>query len=241
MTELSKKIAQNIMVRIVSGEYRVGESFPKESELCKQYDVSRVVIREAKKRIQALGMLQTRKKAGSTVMPKLAWNFFNQDLFSLYLRHGGDFEQQMENYYTMRRLLEPEIAAQVALIASQECIEALEGHIDVMSRAYHENNSQTLIQADLDFHLKIYETSNNILLFPLANLMTPLFLKGFTFSMREWGNGLREHVETFEAIAQHDPERARRCALEIIERGYKRYHQGLADYKASGRTDFSEE
>ncbi len=237
MTELSKQIARTIMVDIVSGKYSTDIPFPKESELCEQYKVSRVVIREAKKRIQALGMLQTKKKAGSSITPKLAWNFFNQDLFSLYLRHSNDFEQQMENYYAMRRLLEPAITAQVALTASPACIATLGELVDTMSRAYHSNDITPLLQADLDFHLKIYEASNNILVYPLANLMTPLFLKGFTFSMRDWGHGLKEHVETVQAIAAHDAERARYCALEVIERGYERYLQGLVAYKAGSEKE----
>lgn len=234
MTELSKSIAHDLMIHIVSGTYRRGESFPKESELCVEYNVSRVVIREAKKRLQTLGMLQTKKKAGSTVMPKMMWNFFNQDLFSLYLEYSNDFEQQMDSYYTLRRLLEPEITASVALRSSQQDIDYLKEKVDILRWAYQNQDASALNQADLDFHLKIYEASNNILVYPLANLMIPLFLKSFSVTMVEWEMGLAEHVAVFDAISTHNAEAARRAALEIVEAGYNRFRRNMTAQKKDG-------
>ena len=40
-------IAEDIQKRIQSGEYPADEKLPQEMELCRQYDASRITIREA--------------------------------------------------------------------------------------------------------------------------------------------------------------------------------------------------
>lgn len=60
-------IAEDIQKRIQSGEYQADEKLPQEMELCKQYDASRITIREALDLLVYRGLITRRRGAGTYV------------------------------------------------------------------------------------------------------------------------------------------------------------------------------
>lgn len=60
-------IAEEIQDRIRSGEYPADEKLPREMELCRQYDVSRITIREALDLLVNRGLITRRRGAGTYV------------------------------------------------------------------------------------------------------------------------------------------------------------------------------
>ncbi|WP_308462143.1 FadR/GntR family transcriptional regulator [Sphingomonas citri] len=69
---------------IVAGDYE-GPSFPNEKELATRHGVSRSVTREALKMLAAKGLIGTRPKSGTFVMPQEHWNLFDTDVLSWML------------------------------------------------------------------------------------------------------------------------------------------------------------
>lgn len=231
MEYLSKSLSQDMMRRIITGEYPEGAYLPNEEELCEQLGVSRVVVREAKKRLQALGMIRPRKKAGSYVLPRGKWNFFSRDLFSLYLESGSDADGQLENFYAMRLLLEPEAAATTARKHSDAFIREMHDVLYRLERIDKGVLQEDLLTLDLEFHIRIYEETDNILLMPMANLMKPLFLYGFRFSNSEWEMGFPEHMHLLQAIERRDEADARECAALLVRNGRDRFRREQARSK----------
>ena len=223
MSELSEKVAREIMARIVRREFSEEQPFPHEVDLCTEYGVSRVVIREAKKHLQALGMLQSRKKYGSVIMPTQNWNYFDQDLFAICSQDSEQANESMENYFMFRQSIEPPLAATVAKRHSPEFEERLRTNLGRMKEALDTRNEDLWLDADLKFHIEIYTESRNILALPLANLMRPLFLRGFAVGHDAWAGNWAKHADLTQAIMDGDAEQALHYTHIIVRQGHMDY------------------
>lgn len=61
---MSQDITEKLMRRIVNGRYEVGSRLPTERELAIEFDVTRHVVREALKRLEAVGLVRIRQGSG---------------------------------------------------------------------------------------------------------------------------------------------------------------------------------
>ncbi|MCE8036213.1 FadR/GntR family transcriptional regulator [Halomonas sp. MCCC 1A11062] len=65
---LSVHVADQLEVLITEGKIAVGDKLPPESSLCDSFGVSRTVIREAITHLKSLGLVETRRGVGTTVL-----------------------------------------------------------------------------------------------------------------------------------------------------------------------------
>lgn len=61
-------VAERLAAAIAKGKYPVDSLLPSEGELCAQFSVSRFTVREAVKRLQSLGLVETRQGTGTHVL-----------------------------------------------------------------------------------------------------------------------------------------------------------------------------
>lgn len=66
------ELAGELREFIMAGRFADGEQFPTETELCKQYGVSRFTVREALRRLQSEGLIARKRGSGTTVQPAAA-------------------------------------------------------------------------------------------------------------------------------------------------------------------------
>jgi len=67
---LYQKIASQISALIESGHYSVGDKLPDERQMVSDFGVSRGVVRQAKRELQARGQIETLPGAGTFVSAK---------------------------------------------------------------------------------------------------------------------------------------------------------------------------
>ena len=60
-------LAQDLISRIQSGEFAVGDKLPTELELCQTRSLARGTVRQALKHLEDAGMISRRRGAGTTV------------------------------------------------------------------------------------------------------------------------------------------------------------------------------
>ncbi|MCL2535546.1 MAG: GntR family transcriptional regulator, partial [Nocardiaceae bacterium] len=60
-------LAQELIARIKSGEFRVGDKLPTELELCESRSLARGTVRQALKHLEDAGLISRRRGAGTTV------------------------------------------------------------------------------------------------------------------------------------------------------------------------------
>ncbi len=73
---------------IVSGDMPVGSSLPGDAEMMDRFGVSRTVLREALKTLEAKGLVEARAKVGTRVLPQARWNLFDRQILAWKLESG---------------------------------------------------------------------------------------------------------------------------------------------------------
>ena len=93
---LTSAITQDLGRAIVTGKFSDGVVFPYEADLCKQYGVSRPVLREAVKMLTAKGLLKARPRQGTSVQPEDQWNLFDPDVLRWMMERKFTIELMVE-------------------------------------------------------------------------------------------------------------------------------------------------
>lgn len=75
---LNERIASAIRAGIEIGEHPVGSLLPSENVLCTTYQASRFTVREALRKLTELGLIQTRRGAGSLVVSCVTGSGYSQ-------------------------------------------------------------------------------------------------------------------------------------------------------------------
>ncbi|MGE7207696.1 FadR/GntR family transcriptional regulator, partial [Sphingomonas sp. NPDC019816] len=70
-------IAHKLGAAIVSGEYRPGDTLSGEVAFSEALDVSRSAYREAVQVLSAKGLVESRPKTGTRVLPRNRWNLLD--------------------------------------------------------------------------------------------------------------------------------------------------------------------
>lgn len=89
-----ESIAEDIQHKIQTGEYRTDERLPQEKELCKQYDASRITVREALDLLVSRGLI-TRRRGAGTFVKTLVGEAMAAEEFARSQQFGG-FSNDME-------------------------------------------------------------------------------------------------------------------------------------------------
>lgn len=65
---LYQSVSDHLLSQIQSGHFAVGSKLPTELELCEQYAIGRHTAREALRRLSDLGLIERRRRAGTTII-----------------------------------------------------------------------------------------------------------------------------------------------------------------------------
>lgn len=214
---LSDKVADRMLETILSERLKVGDRLPSERELGEQFGVSRTVVREAVRALVAKGVIEVRSGSGlrvvavdaSTVSASLA----------LYLR-GREID--FDRVHEVRSVLEVHMAGLAAERASEEDVRQLREAHEKMAGEIADLDAAAV--DDLDFHRRIALATDNVLFLVLMDSVGSVLVD---IRRANLGSGsspmtLAQHEAILEAIAAHDPERARRAMATHLE--------GVADW-----------
>jgi DNA-binding FadR family transcriptional regulator len=208
---ISHQVYDHILDNILNGIWPPGSKLPSEHELCLLLGVSRVPIREALKRLNAMGIAQTRQGEGSYVMMLTPGMFMNSLLPMLVLNR-----KSMMDILEYRRIVEPENAALAARHADETDIGNIASTIEEINRVG--KPALEFAIADMKFHLDIARATKNSVLFNVSNVIRDVMVSYYRKINELMGvdRALRYHQLIFEAIRDRDEEAARRWMQEHI-------------------------
>jgi DNA-binding FadR family transcriptional regulator len=155
---LTNSIANSLGVAIVTGVYSADNSMPIEAELCRQYGVSRSVIREAVKMLTAKGLLGSRPRLGTWVQAENVWNLLDPDVLGWLLERKFSPALLIE-FLEIRLAMEPGAAALAAKVAGPEEKAAIRAAIERMQAADHGDDDP--LESDIAFHVAVLRASRN--------------------------------------------------------------------------------
>jgi DNA-binding FadR family transcriptional regulator len=155
---LTYSIANHIGIAIVTGVYSADNPIPIEAELCREYDASRPVLREAVKMLTAKGLLGARPRRGTWVQPEDRWNLLDPDVLGWLLERKFSPALLIE-FTEMRLAVEPGAATLAANVAGPEEKAAISHAIERMQAA--DRGDDDPLDSDIAFHVAVLRASRN--------------------------------------------------------------------------------
>jgi DNA-binding FadR family transcriptional regulator len=213
---LTYTIVEQLGHAIVTGAYGPKKPFPIEADLCKQFDASRSVLREAVKMLTAKGLLAARPRQGTWVEPESAWNLLDPDVLRWLLERKFSLSLLTE-ITEMRLAVEPMAAALAARNASPDTVAPIREAIDRMKAA--ERGDDDPLAADIAFHAAVLQASGNRFYAQLEELIdTALrFSNRLTNQFKRVAlTGVSDHKKVLDAIAARDSRRAQNAMESLL-------------------------
>lgn len=212
-------VVQGIGRRIVRGELAAGEILPEQGELSRMLGVSRTVIREATKVLAAKGLVESRSKRGTVILPRSAWRLLDPDVLA-WLTEAGLDPEFLRSMFEVRRIIEPAVARLAAERATPEELAAIQASFEAMASAHDE---ATYLDADVRYHALLVAATHNDHLVQLVAAFGPALQTGLRVATRhgwEWPDFLEysigPHREVFEAVIAHDAELAGQAMERLV-------------------------
>lgn len=202
----TKQVVDALGRRIVSGDFRAGSLLPSETELEREYAVSRTVIREAAKILSAKGLVTVRQRHGTSVNARELWSWLDGELIG-WLSMGRIAKEELFAFSEVRRIIEPEAAALAALRASDDQRKNILNAYERM--VTDQANPEQAVAADKEFHLAILEATQNPVLHSLRQAIEAILDAVFPHTVNAYAHNLENHAEVARAIARGDTEAAR--------------------------------
>jgi DNA-binding FadR family transcriptional regulator len=212
---LHRSLAQDIGARILNGEFAPGTLLPNEAEWCESFGVSRTAVREAIKMLMAKGLIQSRPKIGSRVLPRAQWNLLDRDVLAWYCAAANPVHF-LVHMQQVREILEPETAALAAANRTPEQLQEIEAAFQQMAEA---KTLSAWNDADVIFHQAILLAAGNELLVPLGLVIESALgsMFAYTASQRgDIGRTLPGHRKILHAIRARKPEAARLAVRGLL-------------------------
>ncbi len=208
------KAYQGILNLILSKRFHPGDRLI-ENELAEELGLSRTPIRNALKRLAALGLLDSRSNKGCYV-PRLD----PQDMFEIF---------------ESRKLIESYAAGEAAMKVSDEDIQYLENILEREKQIYTEGNIQAYTEINNEFHCSISTLARNRYIerfFKQAFWRSELYI--FFFDRFYWSNeetekllrdpskssSCHQHREIVTAIVTGDRTKAEQTMSDHISATY---------------------
>ncbi len=203
---------------IVSGTFPENSTLPNEAELTDRFGVSRTSLREAMQYLSALGMVRSRTRAGTAVLPKENWNYLDPIVLDVMLSVGAD-EIFYSSLIDARQLLEPAAAAQAATNANARQLYQISKAFEDMVEA-NSRDTEAWSRADLEFHTAIINASGNWVYRQFASAIQAALLASFRLTNRasqSHDQAIASHRNVLDAIRMRQPEAARHAMEYLID------------------------
>ncbi|MCG8618009.1 MAG: FadR family transcriptional regulator [Desulfobacterales bacterium] len=208
----SEAVVESLKDRIRSCEFGPGEKLPSEQELLKEYDVSRLTLREALAKLAAWGVIQVHHGKGAFVSETVSVPALDNVLIPLFPQINAD---RMGDLVEARNSIESEIAAKVAETRTREQIQELERLLEFNPKRIID--AESFAERDYTFHLTLVRQAGNdffLSMYQALHLQIHTFLVQYARSVMDWEKALSRHVPILEAIVEQDKEKARFLARE---------------------------
>jgi GntR family transcriptional repressor for pyruvate dehydrogenase complex len=216
---LPDKVTQLLLDRIVDGSLPRGTKLPSERDLAGQLGVSRTVVREAVRTLQAKGVLDARSGSGVRVA-ELDASLIGEPM-RLYIRASGALSGagsgHLDELNEVRHTLEVRLAVLACETATADDLDRLRAAHAAFVAA---DDVETASRCDVAFHRTIAEITHNRLYGVLLDAIGDVLLDIRRRTLRAPGNvplAVEQHAAVLDAITSRDPDAARDAMHRHLE------------------------
>lgn len=224
---LSQKIERKIEEAIRQKKLLPGQKLPSELDLCQSFAVSRTVLREALRRLNARGLVEIKKGSGVYITEMKIENVIK----SLNLFYDLKFDSNLiQQIIEARRIFEPEVAKLAATNRAEEDLKILQKNIEDLI-ACDPDNTQLEVDMINRFHLNLAKATGNpivlISMEPVYSLVPRLRNLIYANIDGEKKFTIALQSEILKAVKDKNPEEAHKHAVNLLNRNMEIYDKFL--------------
>src|SRR4051812_5560146 len=149
-TNLRDRIVGLLEGSIIDGQFAAGGRLPTETQLGTQLGVSRTVVRDALRVLEARGLIETRRGAGTRVRESSVDAYVNAAAM-LLIRS----ELTVGDVLEARAALESHLAVIAAQNRSEENLEQIEAALDAFAHAVDDRDPVAAARCHVEFHTQL--------------------------------------------------------------------------------------
>ena len=211
---LHDQMIRQIALGIMRGDIGQGE-LSTEGDLCRHFQVSRTILREAVKVLAAKGLIELRPKTGMHVRPRRRAEPGRSRFARRWLCEAGVDELFVRDLCEVRMIVEPAAAELAAVRADKDEIEALLKWYHLIE--VNTDNEEARLDADRNFHSTIFAACHNVFLAQM-NATVGVAIRATQQIGVHLPDVMAEsvlvHKEVADAIARHDSPAAHSAMLD---------------------------
>ncbi|MCU0591432.1 MAG: FadR family transcriptional regulator [Desulfobacterales bacterium] len=218
---IAVEIVSQLKAAILSGRFKPGERLPTERELTEQFQVSRVVVREAVRELEIKGLVKILQgPTGGAYVTDLSLDHLNSAFLDLFLYNRVSVAELIQ----ARLLIECEIARIAAGRIEPQSARRLQEALDAEQR--DSGSHAEFVSNRLVFHYLLAELSGNRLLQATASALFQLTGEVIleVKPVKKVIHRPKEHAEILRALLDHD----RHAAALAMQRHLESMGQQLA-------------
>lgn len=197
---LRNRIYQHLKNAILNGVYKPGESLI-ELKVARELGVSRTPVREAIRQLELEGLVSSIPNKGVIV--------------------EGVTEKDVEDIYTIRKMIEGLAARWAAEKITPEQLKELKDVLDLMEFYTQKGEIDKVSELDTQFHDIIFRACQSRPLESVLSHFNHFIQRARLVSIKSIGRAqvsLEEHKKIYEALEKRDPEEAEKAMISHVEK-----------------------
>lgn len=210
---LSDEVSQRVAKMIHEGVYEPGDRLPAISEMASRFGVGHPTLREALKKLEALGVVSIEHGSGVYVQNSQDALLMSNPIFA-----GDVSKTMMIDLIEARIPLELKSVGEAAQNATDEDISRLEELLEEAKQ--HMEDDAVLNQTNMAFHREVAVAADNIVIAQLLEVLSNLFEQEQRTLLDLHGSSEQDHAEhrsILDAIRAQDKELAQKRMREHLE------------------------
>lgn len=214
---LRSAVSERLGSAILSGRYAPGDLLSGEIASSDALAVSRSAYREAVKALTAKGLVESRPKIGTRVLPRARWNVLDLDVLA-WAFAGNPDPDLVRSLFELRMMIEP---AAVGFAATRRDEADVMRISDALRRMSHYGLADAKGRAaDRDFHDALFHAAGNDILIVLGASIGTII--DWTTRFKQQTGALRrnphaEHAAVYDAVAAGDAAAATTAMRLLVE------------------------
>lgn len=229
---LRGSVAHYLGTEIVSGRIAPGARLTGEVANSEALNVSRSAYREAVQVLTAKGLVYSKPKAGTRVLPRERWNLLDPMVLA-WAFTGAPPIDFVRDLFELRAIVEPAAAQLAAERREKADVKALRQALAGMRQ--HTLATEAGRAADRDFHDALLRATHNSVLLTLSASIGAAVSWTTQFKQRARAlprDPIPDHLRVCEAIAAGDAATASEAMRVLIELAHRDTRQVMLDQEA---------
>jgi len=219
--KISHKIVDSMKEMMLSGGLQPGDRLPREQDLCKMMQVSRPTLREALTVLEAMGLIEMRRREGSVVKSVVPRSFQEpiQDMIQVD-------PWRVLDLFELRERIESEGAALAAERATDTELELIRSYADELEQKLQSKRSILQLEPAKLYRKTVFaiaDATHNPIWAHFTKSIWSLLEGAIPFSRQKlldvpdiWDNLLHQYREIVEYVTERNPTEARNAVIHHL-------------------------